>query len=129
MCGVREADAEAGKEHEAVPGVSETVRTSGVQKDVQAMRLRAKVDDNQREIVQALRQCGASVQSLAAVGKGVPDLLVGFRGRNYLMEVKDGKKKPSQRALTEDEAFWVLHWKGDVKVVNNVEEALKVLEV
>ena len=42
------------------------------------MRQAAKVDDNQAAIVEALRSLGASVESLAAVGKGVPDLLVGF---------------------------------------------------
>ena len=50
------------------------------------MRFNAKVDLNQTEIVQALRQAGATVQSLAAVGKGVPDLLVCFRNKLYLME-------------------------------------------
>lgn len=43
------------------------------------MRRAARTDANQTAIVEALRKCGASVQSLAAVGKGVPDLLVGLR--------------------------------------------------
>ena len=52
------------------------------------MRRAAKIDANQTEIVKALRQVGASVQSLASTGKGCPDLLVGFRGVNWLLEVK-----------------------------------------
>jgi hypothetical protein len=45
----------------------------------------------------ALRSAGATVQSLAGVGKGVPDLLVGFKGQTLLFEVKDGFKPPSKR--------------------------------
>ena len=37
----------------------------------------ARVDQNHVEIVKALRDHGAFVVSLATVGKGVPDLLVG----------------------------------------------------
>ena len=36
-----------------------------------------RVDRNHSEIVDALRQAGASVQSLVKVGDGCPDLLVG----------------------------------------------------
>lgn len=45
------------------------------------MRRAAKVDDNQGEIVAALQRAGCSVQSLAGVGRGFPDLAVGFQGR------------------------------------------------
>jgi hypothetical protein len=31
------------------------------------------------------------------VGRGVPDLLVGWRGTNLLLEVKDGNKPQSAR--------------------------------
>ena len=54
------------------------------------MRRAAKVDANQEQIVQALRACGATVQSLAGVGKGVPDLLVGIRARPCLWRLKTG---------------------------------------
>jgi hypothetical protein len=40
------------------------------------MRLRAKVDANQKSIVAALRKVGCLVASLAQVGAGIPDLLV-----------------------------------------------------
>ena len=67
------------------------------------MRRAAKVDGNQAEIVSALRQVGAEVQSLASVGQGVPDLLVGFRSRNFLLECKQAKAK-GQRMGTTTEA-------------------------
>ena len=66
----------------------------------------ARVDANHVAVVAALRKAGATVQSLAGVGKGVPDLLVGIRGKTALLEVKDGAKVPSARRLTEDQLKW-----------------------
>jgi hypothetical protein len=91
-------------------------------------RTRARVDDNQLLIVQTLRQYGASVQPLHTVGKGCPDLLVGFKGRNYLLEVKDGLKSPSKRKLTPDQQNWHELWAGSVTIVTNITEALALLE-
>jgi hypothetical protein len=90
-------------------------------------RRAAAVDANQSEIVEALRKAGASVQPLHSVGMGCPDLLVGFRGTNLLMEVKDGDKVPSARKLTEWQEKWHMVWEGQVCTVNNVEDALAVL--
>lgn len=92
------------------------------------MRQAAKTDRNQAEIVDALRKVGASVQSLAAIGKGAPDLLVGFEGETYLMEIKDGKKPPSGRKLTPDQEVWHSNWAGGrLDVVNDINSALKVI--
>lgn len=83
-----------------------------------------RVDANQAEIVAALRKAGCTVQSLAALGHGVPDLLVGHAGHNYLMEVKHGAGK-----LTEDELRWHVGWYGAVYVVYTTEEALRVVNL
>lgn len=94
------------------------------------MRRAAKIDANQEQVVSALRAAGATVQSLAAVGKGVPDLLVGYQGKTVLMEVKDGKKPPSDRELTEDQLKWHGAWRGGtLAVVDGPEAALRVLKV
>jgi Holliday junction resolvase len=79
-------------------------------------------------IVNVLRQLGASVQSLAATGKGCPDLLVGYHGINYLMEVKDGDKVLSKQKLTIDQKHWHSLWRGSVHIVKSVDEALKILQ-
>ena len=92
------------------------------------MRKAAKIDDNQKAIVNVLRQLGASVQSLAATGKGCPDLLVGYHGINYLMEVKDGDKVLSKQKLTIDQEHWHSLWRGSVHIVKSVDEALKILQ-
>lgn len=93
------------------------------------MRYAAKVDDNQPSIVSDLRKLGVSVQPLHTVGKGVPDLLCGFRGKNILIEVKDGAKMPSQQKLTKDQKDWHSAWRGQVAVVNSTEQALELLRV
>lgn len=90
------------------------------------MRRAAKVDANQPAIIAALRQIGASVQPLHSVGQGCPDLLVGYRGRNILIEVKDGGRPPSERRLTADQVDWHAGWRGAVTVVNSTEEAVRV---
>ncbi len=92
------------------------------------MRKAAKIDANQTSVVEALRAAGASVQSLAATGKGCPDLLVGYAGINYLMEVKDGNKVPSAQKLTIDQEHWHGVWKGAVHIVKTENEALKILK-
>ena len=59
------------------------------------MRRAARVDDNHLAIVRALEKAGAAVTSLATVGDGVADLLVSYRNRWHVIEVKDGSKPPS----------------------------------
>lgn len=92
------------------------------------MRRAAKIDANHPEIVAALRAIGASVQSLASIGQGCPDLLVGYRGANYALEVKDGNKPPSKRQLTPDELRWHRTWAGNVYIVESPEHAIQVLQ-
>ena len=87
----------------------------------------ARVDSNQPEIVQALRQIGATVQPIHVIGKGCPDLLVGYRGVNYVLELKDGDKVPSARKLTPDELRWHDDWRGEVFIVKNEYEAIEVI--
>lgn len=88
------------------------------------MRRAAKTDANQQQIIDALRKIGASVQPLHAVGSGCPDILVGWRGMNTTLEIKDGAKPPSARKLTPDQERWHAEWRGQVAVVENVEQAI-----
>ena len=90
----------------------------------------AKIDANQEQVVTALRAAGATVQSLAGVGKGVPDLLVGYQGQTLLLEIKDGFKSPSRRLLTEDQLRWHGSWKGGaLSVVDSPDAALRMIGV
>ncbi len=87
------------------------------------MRRKGKIDANHRAVVEHLEAIGCSVQSLAALGKGVPDLLVGRRCVNVLIEVKDGEQAPSRRQLTADQWEWHKHWRGQIGIAHSPEEA------
>ena len=83
---------------------------------------KAKRDANEPEIIAALRRVGASVQPVSI--PNVPDLLVGFRGRNYLLEIKTAKGK-EERGQSE----WALLWEGHRAVVRTVDDALIAIGV
>jgi len=95
------------------------------------MKYHARVDENQKEIVACLRKAGAQVQSLAAAGSGVPDLLVGFGGLNFLMEIKNPKKPKSARGLTPSQIVWHGNWQesGQVAIIETCKEALALIGV
>jgi len=92
------------------------------------MRRANRIDENQNDIVAALRKAGATVRVISQ-GEGIPDLLVGFRGETILLEVKDGNKPPSARTLTPAEKKFFDEWEGGLcMVVKSVEDALEMLE-
>jgi len=90
-------------------------------------RRKAKVDKNQSEIVQALRKAGASVLITSQL-KNCFDILVGFQGVNYIVEIKDGNLPPSQRKLSEGELKFRDSWKGGkYYIIESVEQALQMI--
>jgi hypothetical protein len=96
-----------------------------------------KRDACEKWIVKALESAGATVSKLD--GKGIPDLLVGYRGRTYLMECKDpvnGKRnsrsgnagKANELGLRDSQWDWWQAWKGArPAIVTTPAEALAVL--
>lgn len=86
------------------------------------MRRAAKVDANQDQIVSALRAAGASVQSLAPIGRGCPDLLVAKAGEMYLLEVKHGTGVPNELQMR-----WHAAWEAPVFVVYSPDDALRAI--
>jgi len=91
------------------------------------LRTAARVDANQAEIVEALRGIGASVLLVFQL-KNCFDLLVGYRGKNIILEVKDPSQPPSKRQLTAGEAKFKAEWRGGpYHIVHTVEEAIEVI--
>jgi hypothetical protein len=88
------------------------------------MRLAAKVDANQTQVVSALEAAGASVQSLAKLGRGCPDILVAFRGSNHVMEIKNPKGK---NKVSDDQTKWHISWRAPVHIVRTPDEALRAI--
>jgi hypothetical protein len=92
------------------------------------MRRAAKVDANQTQVVTALRAAGAVVHSLAAVGNGIPDLLVAFRGQTLLMEIKNEKLSKSAQKLKPKQVDFHKKWTGGpLSVVDGPEAALRAI--
>ena len=91
------------------------------------MRRQAKADENQPAIVKAFRDFGCSVQHLHTIGKGCPDVLIGKGGQNFLIEIKNGKKHPSKKRLTKDEAKWHENWRGQVCVIESPLHAIEFI--
>ena len=88
-----------------------------------AARRKTSRDANHIEIVDKLRAIGATVVDLASVGGGVPDILVGWRGRTYLLEIKTTK---GYIRATQEQFF--RSWMGGrIAVVRSFDEALDVL--
>ena len=87
-----------------------------------------RTDRNHADIINALRKIpNLSVFSTHEVGKGFPDIVIGYKGINYLIEIKDGNKPPSARKLTDAELQFHSNWKGQIKIVNNLDEVLNLL--
>jgi len=86
------------------------------------MRYAARVDANQDQIVSALRAAGAYVWII-----GLPvDLLVGYKGKTILVEVKNGSKK----RLTKLQADFFENWSGSTLVrIDGAEAALRMIGV
>lgn len=92
------------------------------------MRKKARVDANQKEIVTELRKLDVSVLHTHQLGKGAPDLILGYRNDNFLIELKDGSKTKSQQKLTPDEIEFQNKWQGNYAVCNSLEQVLTVID-
>lgn len=91
-------------------------------------RYAARKDANQDAVVKRFRASGCTVHVMN--GKGIPDLLVGIRGVAFLVEVKDGSKKPSARKLTKAQEEFGRTWKGGtIFIVTKLEEVGTVIDM
>jgi hypothetical protein len=89
----------------------------------------ARVDANQKEIVKGLRDYGAEVFHVYMV-KNLFDILVAFNGQLFCMEIKDPKKPPSARKLTEGEERCKVKLNGvgvDYHVVTTLPQAIQII--
>lgn len=86
------------------------------------MRRAARVDANQTQIVSALRAAGAYVWVI-----GLPvDLLVGYNGHTFLVEVKTNEKKKLTKLQTDFFSNWT---GGTLCRIDSAEAALRMIGV
>ena len=93
----------------------------------QGMRRAARVDKNQQAIIEAFRYRGASVAITSNQHSGFPDLCIGYMGVTVLVEVKNGDKPPSARALTPDQIEFHKNWHGACCVVDSEKDVVALL--
>lgn len=74
-------------------------------------------DANEPDIVNALRKVGATVKRLDFF-----DLLVGYKGKNYLIEVKTEKGKLTNAQVDEFKT-----WRGDAHIAVTIDDALQII--
>jgi Holliday junction resolvase len=85
-----------------------------------------RVDLNHQEIVKKFRELGASVFDASGIGRGFPDILVGYNGNTALVEIKSGEKKK----FTEAQLKFMSEWKGSsVTRINDVEGAERLIKI
>lgn len=92
------------------------------------MRRKAKRDINEGDIVDGLRGIGATVNRLNE--EDLPDLLVGFRGVNYLIEIKapsGPRGGVSGKILLPGQLRWARDWRGQIGMARTLDEALQII--
>ena len=77
-----------------------------------------KRDANEREIVFALMDIGCSISFL----DDPADLLVGYKAKNFLLEVKSKTGTQSQ-----EQKDFCATWNGQYRIVRTADEAIKVV--
>lgn len=89
------------------------------------MRYGARTDANHAEIRDLLRKLLPVVEDTSRFGSGWPDLIVKLRdGRTRFVEIKDGRRPPSERRLTPDEQAFQKRWGTAYVVVTSEDEAI-----
>jgi hypothetical protein len=84
-------------------------------------------DATHDDVVQAFASYGVTVLSMAGIGGGAPDLLCGDSGRNFLVEVKGGRK-PSERIASGAQESWANQWSGSRPfLILNVDDVTRLM--
>ncbi len=90
----------------------------------------AKKDANHNEVVNALKEAGASVIDMSHVGRGFPDLIVGFNSETLLVEIKNPKTSYGKKGLNKNQLKWREQWIGGTYcIVDSPEAALRMIGV
>jgi len=90
-------------------------------------RRNARTDGNHSSIVKELEKLqGVSVKSVATIKKFL-DIVVGYKGVNYLFEIKNPDYPPSARKLTPDEKIFHDEWTGQADIVLFTQDILTII--
>jgi len=80
-----------------------------------------KRDANHADVAGWFRDLGCSVFDTSALGGGFPDLVVGVKGLNFMVEVKTAHGK-----LTKDQRDLFAVWRGKIHVVSTMDDCISL---
>lgn len=84
------------------------------------------MDENQKALIHTFIALGASVLNLSTVGRGCPDLLIGYRGKTVLVEIK----RDTKAKYTEPQVKFMQEWRGGaVSRIDSVEAAIRLIKM
>ena len=91
-------------------------------------RYDAKTDQNHSALLKQIRKLpNVSVCDLSGAGGGVPDVMLGTKGANLLIEIKRPDVAPSASKLNDKQEEWHGEWRGQVAIVRTLDDVLAVL--
>tara|TARA_R100000655_G_C2964288_1_gene189385 strand:+ start:776 stop:1093 length:318 start_codon:yes stop_codon:yes gene_type:complete len=90
-------------------------------------RLGNKKDANHKELVKIFENAGCSVLDISSL-PNCCDVIVSKYGRSIFCEIKDGKKPPSQRKLTDGEIKFMNETQGAWRLVQSEDDAYKFIQ-
>lgn len=90
---------------------------------------RVKKDANHEQIVRVFRQMHCSVVETLRTGvRGCPDLVVGFGGHSFLVEIKNPETSYGRRGLNPNQKDFIAEWHGSrIEQVSCVDDAVKLV--
>jgi len=85
-----------------------------------------RVDENQKTLIHTFIALGASVLNLSTVGRGCPDLLIGYKGKTVLVEIKSSEKSK----YTDPQVKFMQEWRGGaISRINSVDAAIRLIKM
>lgn len=86
-------------------------------------------DRNHNALVKVFEDLGCSVIETYTMGGGFPDLVLGFVGLTFLVEIKNPETSYGRRGLTESQRKMADSWRGGpVTVISTETEAIEFVQ-
>jgi len=81
-----------------------------------------RTDDNHRAVADEFRKVmpEATLHDISGAGRGFPDFAIGWRGRTFLMELKNPDRPGSKKTPAQVKFF--AEWQGHAAVVHSAAE-------
>jgi hypothetical protein len=91
------------------------------------VRTAARVDGNHAAIIAGLRQIGVTVLDTHQLPNCF-DFMAGYRGRDFIFEIKNPLQPKSARKLTKGEQAFRDYWRGSTyHIIETLQEAIDIV--